>query len=220
MIKVLIVDDQDLIRGSLRIVLKGEKDIDVVGLASNGLEAIDLYKKHQPDVILMDIHMPEMTGIEALRHIKQLGHKSSVIMLTTFHDMDYVKEALGAGADGYLLKAMQPEDLASSIRIVHSGGTLIPQELAKQMVTEWTSGISASNPIKQKSEKHNYGLTQRETDVLQLLVSGKDNRKIARELYLTEGTVKNYISTIYSKLEVTDRVQAILKAKEENLVES
>jgi len=221
MIKVIIADDQDLIRGSLRIVLRGEKDFEVVGVASNGIEAIELCKQHQPHVVLMDIHMPEMDGIEATRYIKQNLPNTRVVMLTTFHDMDYVREALAAGAEGYLLKAMQPEDLASSIRVVHNGDMLIPQEIAKIMVSEWTSGVVS--PLKTKKEKEkrpSFGLTARELDVLRLLVSGKDNREIAQGLYLTEGTVKNYISAIYSKLEVSDRIHAALKAREENLFES
>jgi len=151
MIKVIIADDQDLIRGSLRIVLRGEKDFEVVGVASNGIEAIELCKQHQPHVVLMDIHMPEMDGIEATRYIKQNLPNTRVVMLTTFHDMDYVREALAAGAEGYLLKAMQPEDLASSIRVVHNGDMLIPQEIAKIMVSEWTSGVVS--PLKTKKKK-------------------------------------------------------------------
>ncbi|TVX99863.1 response regulator transcription factor [Cohnella terricola] len=219
MIKVLIADDQDLIRGSLRIVLRGEKDIDVVALASNGAEAIELCKQHEPNVVLMDIHMPEMDGVEATRHIKKLYPNIRVVMLTTFHDMDYVREALAAGAVGYLLKAMQPEDLAVSIRLVNNGETLIPQEIAKIMVAEWTSGVISSKRMKEKEKKPRYGLTVRELDVLRLLVNGKDNREIARDLFLSEGTVKNYISTIYSKLSVSERIHAILKAQEENLLE-
>ncbi|CAM3763510.1 response regulator transcription factor [Cohnella lubricantis] len=218
MIKVLIADDQDLIRGSLRIVLRGEEDIDVVGLAANGREAVELCRQHEPHVVLMDIHMPEMDGIEATRQIKSLYPNTHVVMLTTFHDMDYVREALAAGAAGYLLKAMQPEDLAVSIRLVHRGETLIPQEIAKIMVAEWTGGTASSKPGDGRRKKDGYGLTERELDVLRLLVSGKDNREIARELFLTEGTVKNYISTIYSKLEVPDRIHAVLKAQDENLL--
>lgn len=221
MIKVIIADDQDLIRGSLRIVLRGEKDIEVVGVASNGIEAIELCKQHQPHVVLMDIHMPEMDGIAALGHIKNILPNTRIVMLTTFHDMDYVREALALGAEGYLLKAMQPEDLASSIRLVNNGEMLIPQEIAKIMVSEWTSGVvSASKTKKEKEKRARFGLTERELDVLRLLVSGKDNREIAQGLYLTEGTVKNYISSIYSKLEVSDRIHAALKAREENLFES
>lgn len=200
--------------------MRQETDIEVIGVSSNGIEAIELCKQFQPHVVLMDIHMPEMDGIEATRYIKQHWPKMRVVMLTTFHDMNYVREAMASGADGYLLKAMQPEDLASSIRLVHNGGTLIPQEIAKLMVAEWTSSLSS--PSKKKKDKNEksprYGMTERQLDVLRLLVSGKDNREIARALYLSEGTVKNYISTIYSKMEVTDRIHAILKAQDEELL--
>src|SRR5690606_11457412 len=159
-IKVLIADDQDLIRGSLRIVLRVEKDIEVVGVASNGVEAIELCKQHEPHVVLMDIHMPEMDGVAATRHLTNHFPNTRVVMLTTFHDMDYVREALSAGAVGYLLKAMQPEDLASSIRLVHNGETLIPQEIAKIMVAEWASGAATTKPLQQKEKKPRYGLTE------------------------------------------------------------
>lgn len=217
MIKVLIADDQELIRGSLRIVLRGEEDIEVVALAANGIEAMELYKQHEPDVVLMDIHMPEMDGIEATQNIMERYPSTRIVMLTTFHDMDYVREALAAGAVGYLLKAMQPEDLAASIRLVNNGETLINQDIAKIMVAEWTSGSASSKRKERKETKPLYGLTVRERDVLRLLVSGKDNREIANELFLSEGTVKNYISTIYSKLDVSDRLQAVLKAQDEKI---
>ncbi|MBE4907831.1 response regulator transcription factor [Bacillus luteolus] len=222
MIKILIADDQELIRGSLRIVLRGESDIEVVGLASNGVEAVQLCKQHKPDVVLMDIHMPEMDGIEATMNITTHFPETRVVMLTTFHDMEHVREALKAGAVGYLLKAMQPEDLASSIRLVHKGETLIPQEIAKVMIAEWTmkEPLSTNAAKKENETKPRFGLTEREMDVLRLLAYGKDNREIARELFLAEGTVKNYISTIYSKLEVQDRLHAVLKAREEKLIES
>lgn len=220
MIKVAIADDQDLIRGSLRIVLGMEPDIEVVGVASNGAEAVELCKLHLPEVVLMDIHMPVMDGVEAMRRIKTEWPVIRVVMLTTFHDMDHVREAMAGGADGYLLKAIEPEDLASRIRLVHKGETLITQEIAKIMISEWATGVSASSKPhkKETASKPKYGLTERELDVLGELAKGKDNREIARKLFLTEGTVKNYISTIYSKLGVTDRVQAALKARQEKLL--
>ncbi|MDZ5473282.1 response regulator transcription factor [Bacillus sp. 31A1R] len=220
MIKVVIADDQDLIRGSLRIVLRQESDIEVIGLAGNGKEVIDLCQKEPPHIILMDINMPEMDGIEATRYIKEHFPDIHVIMLTTFHDMEYVKEAMKAGAVGYLLKAMQPEDLASSIRLVHRGETLIPQDIAKRMIFEWTGGTETTSTKSSSSEKKpSYGLTERELDVLRLMVTGKDNRQIANILYLAEGTVKNHISRIYSKLQVTDRVELILRVREEQVLD-
>ncbi|MFE8700820.1 response regulator [Cytobacillus sp. FJAT-54145] len=217
MIKIIIADDQDLIRGSLRIVLRQEEDIEVVGVAGNGKEVIDMCKDLQPNVILMDINMPVMNGIEATGYIKEHFPDIQIIILTTFHDMDYVKDALKAGASGYLLKAMEPEDLASNIRLVHKGETLLPQEIAKIMVAEWAGG--APSPKNDTGKNANYGLTDRELDVLRLIVKGKNNREIAQSLYLAEGTVKNHISRIYSKLEVTDRVDVILRVQEENLLD-
>ena len=216
MIKVLIVDDQELIRESLSIVLGGEADFDIVGVAEHGQMAIELTKKLSPDLILMDIHMPLMDGVEATRQIKSQFPSVKVIILTTFQELEYVREALATGAEGYLLKAIHPRDLAAGIRLVHHGGTLITQEIAKQLIADW---ITPSERLKtEKSKKASYGLTEREIEVLEELSKGAANREIARKLYLTEGTVKNYISNIYSKLEVTGRHKAVFKAKEEGII--
>ncbi|MEH7300763.1 response regulator transcription factor [Neobacillus drentensis] len=216
MIKVLIVDDQELIRESLSIVLGGEADFDIVGVAEHGQMAIELTKKLSPDLILMDIHMPLMDGVEATRQIKSQFPSVKVIILTTFQELEYVREALATGAEGYLLKAIHPRDLAAGIRLVHHGGTLITQEIAKQLIADW---ITPSERLKtEKSKKASYGLTEREIEVLKELSKGASNREIARKLFLTEGTVKNYISNIYSKLEVTGRHKAVFKAKEEGII--
>lgn len=216
MIKVLIVDDQELIRESLSIVLGGEVDFEIVGLAEQGKMAVELTKQLSPDLVLMDIHMPLMDGVEATRQIKSQFPEVRVIILTTFQELEYVREALASGAEGYLLKAIHPRDLAAGIRLVHHGGTLITQEIAKQLIADWI------NPLEQhkvaKSKKTSYGLTEREIEVLVELAKGASNREISRKLFLTEGTIKNYISNIYSKLEVTGRHQAIFKAKEEGLI--
>jgi DNA-binding NarL/FixJ family response regulator len=216
MIKVLIVDDQELIRESLSIVLGGETDFEIVGTAEHGENAIDLTKQVQPNVVLMDINMPVMNGVQATAQIKSLFPKVKVIILTTFEELGYVRDALAAGAEGYLLKAIHPKDLAAGIRLVHHGGTLITQEIAKQLITQW---INPVEQVKEEKSKHtSFGLTEREIEVLEELSSGLTNREIARKLFLTEGTVKNYISNIYSKLEVTGRHKAVFKAKEEGLI--
>ncbi|WML57880.1 response regulator transcription factor [Neobacillus sp. PS2-9] len=216
MIKVLIVDDQELIRESLSIVLDGEEDFDIVGVAEHGQMAIELTKRLSPDLILMDIHMPLMDGVEATRQIKSQFPSVKVIILTTFQELEYVREALATGAEGYLLKAIHPRDLAAGIRLVHHGGTLITQEIAKQLIADW---ITPSERLKtEKSKKASYGLTEREIEVLEELSKGATNREIARKLFLTEGTVKNYISNIYSKLEVTGRHKAVFKAKEAGII--
>jgi DNA-binding NarL/FixJ family response regulator len=215
MIKVLIVDDQELIRESLSIVLGGEIDFEIVGVAEQGQMATELTKQYLPDIVLMDIHMPLMNGVEATAHIKKIFPQVKVMILTTFEELDYVRDALAAGAEGYLLKAIHPKDLAAGIRLVHHGGTLITQEIAKQLITQW---ISPVEPVKEVKKNNNFRLTEREVEVLEELSNGSTNREIARKLYLTEGTVKNYISNIYSKLEVTGRHKAVFKAKEEGII--
>jgi DNA-binding NarL/FixJ family response regulator len=218
MIKLLLVDDQELIRESLSIVLGGESDFEIVGAAENGKVAIEKTLEHSPDVVLMDIHMPLLNGVEATAHIKDKYPHIKIIILTTFEELGYVRDALAAGAEGYLLKAIHPKDLAAGIRLVHHGGTLITQEIAKQLITEW---IQPTNQTKEtNSKKNSFGLTEREIEVLAELSNGLSNREIARKLYLTEGTVKNYISNIYSKLEVSGRHKAVFKAKEEGIINS
>ncbi|SOC08576.1 LuxR family two component transcriptional regulator [Ureibacillus xyleni] len=208
-IKLLLVDDQELIRESLKIVLSMEEDLDLVGVASNGEEAILLCESHQPDVILMDINMPVMNGIEATKQIKSKWPNIQVIILTTFQEVDYVKTALSYGAEGYLLKAIHPKDLASSIRLVSRGEMLIPQQLARQLLS------SIPNETKDESLYRKFGLSEREGQILQLIANGLSNRAISERLFLTEGTVKNYISKIYAKLEVSDRTSALKKMQEE-----
>jgi DNA-binding NarL/FixJ family response regulator len=216
MIKVLIVDDQELITASLSIVLGGQEDIEIVGTAVNGKVAIELTKQLSPDVVLMDIHMPVMNGVEATRHIKSQSPSAKVMILTTFEELDYVRDALAAGAEGYLLKAIHPTDLAAGIRLVHHGGTLITQEIAKQLITQWINPTQQAK--EEKSKKNNFGLTEREIEIVEELSNGLSNREIARKLFLTEGTVKNYISNIYSKLDVTGRHKAVFKAKEQGII--
>jgi DNA-binding NarL/FixJ family response regulator len=216
MIRVLIVDDQELITASLAIVLGGEADFEIVGTAENGKRAIELAEMLSPDVVLMDIHMPMMNGVEATAYIKREFPGMKIMILTTFEELGYVRDALAAGAEGYLLKAIHPKDLAAGIRLVHHGGTLITQEIAKQLITQW---IHPSHQEKEeKTTKNNYGLTEREIEVLNELSNGLTNREIARKFFLTEGTVKNYISTIYSKLDVTGRHKAVFKAKEQGII--
>jgi DNA-binding NarL/FixJ family response regulator len=230
-IKLLLVDDQDLIRESLHIVLDMDPEIKVVGLAENGAVALTLCEEHQPDVVLMDIHMPVMDGVEATRQLKTNWPHIRVIILTTFQEVNYVVDALGAGAEGYLLKAIHPKDLAAGIKWVSQGGTLIPQDVAKLLVQQLQSdaaqssagGIvqaagSGSGLVDAAARTEAYGLSEREQQVLQCISEGLSNKEIAEKLYLTEGTVKNYISSIYSKLDVRDRIQASRKAHDEGML--
>jgi len=210
------VDDQELIRMSLSLVLGGETDFEIVGVAEQGKMAIDLTRQLSPDVVLMDIHMPLMDGVEATRKIKSEFPNVKVMILTTFEELGYVRDALGAGAEGYVLKAIQPKDLAAGVRLVHHGGTLITQEIAKQLIAQWINPLNQA--VEERTKKNNFRLTERETQVLEQLSNGSTNREIALKLFLTEGTVKNYISNIYSKLEVTGRHKAVFKAKEQGII--
>lgn len=214
-IKVLIVDDQELILESLNIVLEMEDDIEVVGLAKNGEEAIDYCEKSQPDIILMDINMPIMDGVVATEKIKPRFPLAKIIILTSFKEVEYVLAALSHGAEGYLLKAIHPKNLIAGIRVVHNGGTLISPEMADKMIKSMLkSGISST-----VDANNEFGLSAREVQVLHKLALGLRNQDIAKALFLSEGTVKNYISNIYSKLNVKGRREAAYKARETGIID-
>lgn len=210
-IKVLLADDQELILESLHIVLSMEADLDIVGLAKNGEEAITGCEQFQPDLVLMDINMPVMDGVAATAVIKERMPAIKVIMLTSYKEVEYVLTALSHGAEGYLLKAIHPKDLAAGIRVVHAGGTLITQEMASKMIKSMHNAPAAIS--------NEYGLSARELEVLHKLASGLRNQDIADALFLSEGTVKNYISTIYSKLNVRGRREAIRKAHDSGITD-
>ncbi|MBR2565183.1 MAG: response regulator transcription factor [Paenibacillus sp.] len=212
-IKVLIADDQELILESLHIVLSLEDDIEVVALARNGEEAIHGCEEFQPDMVLMDINMPVMDGVAATALIKKRLPDIKIIMLTSYKEVEYVLAALSHGAEGYLLKAIHPKDLAAGLRVVHAGGTLITQEMAGKMI----KSMSMSHASTVKSNE--YGLSARELEVLHKLASGLRNQDIAEALFLSEGTVKNYISTIYSKLHVKGRREAARIARDSGLLD-
>lgn len=209
MIRVMIVEDQEMIRKSLSIVLSLATDLEVVGTAEHGQEAVEKLETMTADVILMDIHMPVMDGVEATGIIKKRWPESKVIILTTFQDIQHVTGALQAGAEGYILKAIDPMDLSGAIQLVYRGETLISQDVAK--------ALFAKPFIISDSKESVYGLTEREMQVLKCISDGLANRDIAAKLFLSEGTVKNYISSIYSKLNVHNRASATKKASEEGL---
>lgn len=221
-IKLLLVDDQELIRESLQIILNMDPEIEVVGLAENGQTAVDLLEHTKPNVILMDINMPVMDGIEATSYIKKHWPDIRVIMLTTFQEIVHVKGALSLGAEGYLLKAIHPHDLISGIKLIHRGGTLLPQNLAKLLIEQVKDALLLNQSAlpKENAANSKYGLSEREIQILRLLAQGMSNRNIAEKLFLSEGTVKNYVSSLYSKLDVKDRLEAVLKAKADHLIET
>ncbi len=206
-IKLLLVDDQRLMRDGLRTLLELEDDLRVVAEAENGREALEAYARHAPDVVLMDIRMPEMDGVEATRRILQSDPQARIIILTTFDDDEYVFEALRAGALGYLLKDVSGAELAEAIRTVAAGGALIEPSVARKVLAEF----SRLPDLPSASAGH--GLTAREGEILALIAQGLSNKQIAGRLYLAEGTVKNYVSSILDKLGVKDRTQAALWAQ-------
>ncbi|SEN62062.1 two component transcriptional regulator, LuxR family [Paenisporosarcina quisquiliarum] len=210
-IKVLLADDQELILESLHIVLSMEEDLEIVGLAKNGEEAIKGCEQYHPDIVLMDINMPVMDGVAATAMIKERIPAIKVIMLTSYREVEYVLAALSHGAEGYLLKAIHPRDLAAGIRVVHAGGTLITQEMASKMIKSMNNNSS--------TKSNEYGLSTREIEVLHKLALGLRNQDIAEALFLSEGTIKNYISTIYSKLNVSGRREAARKARDSGIMD-
>ena len=207
MIRVLIADDHHVVRRGLLFFLKTQKDIEVVGEAKNGLEAVELVASLKPDIVLMDLVMPEMDGIQATKKIKKQWPTIQILMLTSFSDKDHVLPALQAGASGYQLKDIEPDELVESIRTIMRGEHTIHPEATTQL-EEGENLPHVLNP-----------LTPREQDVLAELTKGKSNREIASSLFVTEKTVKTHISNIFTKLEVQDRTQAALYAVKHGLTE-
>lgn len=208
-IRLLLVDDQPLIRESLRLLLGEEKDFEVSAV-ENGDQAIAYCGKTRPHVVLMDINMPVVDGMAATKYIKEAWPDIRVVMMTTLEDVSLASDALKLGAEGYLLKSMHPKELAATIRLIYGGGTMISQDVAQQLFQDL-------RPIHQR-EGLPYGLTEREADVLRCLTEGLRNKDIAGRLHLSEGTVRNYISSIYVKLQVSGREEAVEKAGMERLI--
>jgi len=213
-IRVLLVDDQRLMRDGLRTLLELETGLEIVGEAEHGLAAIASYRQHNPDVVLMDIRMPEMNGVEATRRIKSEWPKARVLILTTFDDDEYVFEGLRAGASGYLLKDVSGSELADAIRTVAAGGALIEPSVARKVVAEFARLRPSSPSPVNLSEP----LSEREIEILKILAKGCTNKEIAAQLHLAEGTVKNYITSILGKIGARDRTQAALRAQELRLL--
>jgi DNA-binding NarL/FixJ family response regulator len=215
-IKILICDDQSLFREALRTLLTAYSDLTVVGEASNGEEAIRLATSKSPDVVLMDLRMPVMDGVEATRRINQSAKDVKVIVLTTFDDDETVFEGLRAGAVGYLLKDVSSDKLVEAIRSANKGEYFLLPSITAKVVSEF-SRISKPMVRKQESDLID-PLSPREIEILRIVASGASNKEIANMLFISEGTVKNHLSSILSKLGVRDRMQAILKAKELGLI--
>jgi len=218
-IKVAIVEDQLLILNSLKIILGTMEDLAVVGTAMNGEEALRMLETAQPDVVLMDVNMPVMDGVAATKIAKQKWPSMKIVMLTTLQTRDTVLDALDAGAEGYILKAIDPLDLAAAIRLINRGETMISQEAAKLLFSRQSREDAGSEAGARAgagadpADGELDALTDREKDVLKCLAQGLTNANIAAKLFLSEGTVRNYISSIYSKLQVHSRIEAVNRAK-------
>ena len=235
MIRVILVDDQTLMRQGLQTLLELEPDLEVVGVAGNGREAIAAVERARPDVVLMDVRMPEMDGVAATRILAERFPAVGVIILTTFDDDEYVFEGLKSGARGYLLKDVSSEDLAEAVRAVAAGQVLIQPSIARKVVAEFSRlAASRDKETSRQAGKETRGraemssspspgpsvpsssiepLTERELEVLRALAQGLSNKEIADRLVITEGTVKNHVSSLLGKLDVRDRTQAVLKAQ-------
>jgi DNA-binding NarL/FixJ family response regulator len=214
-IRVLIADDQALVRAGFRMILDAEEDIDVVGEAADGAEAVTQAARLKPDVVLMDIRMPELDGIEATRRVVEAGGDTPprVLMLTTFDLNEYVYEALRAGASGFLLKDAPEEHLLAAIRIVADGGSLFAPAVSRRLIERFAS-LDGSETAPPNLD----ALTAREVEVLRLLARGRSNAEIAAELVVSEHTVKTHVARVLGKLELRDRIQAVILAYESGLV--
>ena len=212
-IRVLIADDQRLMREGLATLLALADDIEIVGQAGDGLEAIELANARRPDVILMDIQMPRLNGVEATRTIRAALPATQIIILTTFDDDEYLLAGLRAGACGYLLKDMPSEQLAAAVRAAAQGQSPLGPEMTRKLVNLVTHG-----PIVPATPPAAGELSEREVDVLRLIADGLSNKEIAEKLFIAEGTAKNHVSNILSKLEARDRAQAVARAKELKLL--
>lgn len=211
--RVVLVDDQTLFREGLRLVLERAPDIEVVGEAGNGLEAIRVVERHRPDIVLMDLRMPGMNGVEATQRVLRMHPTIKVIALTTFDDDALVFDALRQGIVGYMLKGADAMQIIGAVRSVAAGETALSPSVAIKIVSEFARMAR----ITSKASAAELGLSRRELEVLRLLARGSSNKEIALALHVAEGTIKNHLTNIFGKLGVTDRTQAALKAHEYGL---
>ncbi len=215
MIRVLIADDQALVRGGFRLILDAQQDIEVVGEASDGREALVQARELAPDVVLMDIRMPEIDGLEATRRLLSGNGDYRVLILTTFDLDEYVYEAMKAGASGFLIKDVRPEQLADAVRVVSSGEALLAPVITRRLIEQFVSRPRPSPGAPHQLEE----LSERELEVLKLIARGCSNDEIAVELFVTRATVKTHVTHILTKLRLRDRVQAVVLAYESGLVQ-
>lgn len=214
MIRVLLADDQTLVRSGFQMILASQPEIDVVGEAEDGRQAIDLANRLAPDVILMDVRMPVLDGLEATRRLVELGTTARILILTTFDLDEYVYAAIRAGASGFLLKDVQPSQLVDAIRVVAAGDALLAPGVTRRLLERFAETL----PTPEERAPALATLTERELDVLRLMANGLSNSEIAERLFLGETTVKTHVSNVLRKLDLRDRVQAVVLAYEAGLV--
>lgn len=218
MIRILLVDDQELLRRGFRMILEAEDDLEVVGEAGDGAEAIELATRHRPDVVLMDIRMPRLDGVAATRQLAgpDVADPARVLILTTFDLDEYIVEALRAGASGFLLKDVPPEDLVDAIRVIAAGDALIAPSVTRRLLDRFAQVLpDATPPLPPPGLS---ALTERELEVLHLVARGLSNAEIAADLFVSETTVKTHVGRILMKLGLRDRVQAVVLAYDTGLV--
>jgi DNA-binding NarL/FixJ family response regulator len=215
-IRVLLADDEAMIRAGVRAIVQSDPKIEVVAEAADGREAVELVLSHRPDVALLDIRMPRMDGLAATAELRRVAPDTKIIILTTFGEDSYISQALGDGAAGFLLKAGDPRELISGVHAVADGGAYLSPQVARQVIAQFGGGRAAKEAA---AVERLAGLTERERDVLALVGAGLSNADIAERLFLVEGTVKSYVSSILSRLGMKNRVQAAILAYEAGLVE-
>jgi DNA-binding NarL/FixJ family response regulator len=211
-IRVLVADDQPLVRSGFRMIIDERLDLELVGEAENGEEALELASQLEPDVVLMDIRMPTLDGVEATRRLVDSGSRARILVLTTFDLDEYVYAAVNAGASGFLLKDVQPEQLVDAIRVVAAGNSLFGPAATQRLLDRFAPPPSDTAATKLDQ------LTDREREILKLIAQGRSNAELAKQLFLSEATVKTHVSAILRKLAVRDRVQAVIAAYEAGLV--
>jgi DNA-binding NarL/FixJ family response regulator len=214
-IKVLLADDQALVRSGFRMILEAREEIEVVGEAEDGFEAIEATRRLLPDVILMDVRMPNLDGVEATRRLVARGTDSRILILTTFDLDEYVYEAIRAGASGFLLKDVRPQELVDAIHVVAKGDALLAPSITRRLLDRFAEQAPHDDP---KPPPQLESLTERELEVLKLVAKGWSNAELAEKLFLSETTVKTHVSSVLRKLGLRDRVQAVVMAYEAGLV--
>jgi DNA-binding NarL/FixJ family response regulator len=211
---VLLADDQALVRSGFRLILEAREDIEVVGEASDGAEAVELAQSLNPDVILMDVRMPKLDGVEATRRLTAAGSSARVVILTTFDLDEYVHEAIRAGASGFLLKDVEPVQLVEAVRVIAAGEALLAPSVTRRLLDRFARSLPEDKPPPSLE-----ALTARELEILRLVAAGLSNAEIAEQLVVSEATVKTHVSSILRKLRLRDRVQAVVLAYDAGLVQ-